>query len=156
MISQTETTTAVQDRGHAQTGGEAAEDAGTPPGDGAADGLDPRVEQACRKIEARLEGLRPYVIEFNLLRVALMGIESRLPSRSDQPRTRSEQAFAAIFLDPGLSTQEIADDTGIALSSLYPVLRGLEDQGLAHRIARCWYPGPRDPGSTSLLGLASP
>lgn len=119
-------------------------------------GVDPRVEQACRKIQARLDGLRPYVVEFNLLRVALLGIESRLPEAPERPRTRSEQAFAAIFLEPGLTTQEISEDSGIALSSLYPVLRGLEDQGLAHRISRCWYPGPRDPGSTSLLGITPP
>lgn len=121
-----------------------------------ADDPDVRVEQACRKIQARLDGLRPYVVEFNLLRVALMGIESRKPAAPDRPRSRSELAFAAIFLDPGLTTQEIAEDSGIALSSLYPVLRGLEDQGLAHRISRCWYPGPRDPGSTTLLGVAAP
>lgn len=152
MIYQTETPTAVQDRGHADSG--TPDETWTTQADSTANGLDPRVEQACRKIQARLDGLRPYVVEFNLLRVALMGIESRLPSAPDRPRTRSEQAFAAIFLDPGLTTQEIADDSGIALSSLYPVLRGLEDQGLAHRISRCWYPGPRDPGATSLLGLA--
>ena len=154
MIYQTETPTAVQDRGRADDG--TSEGAWMAESESAAGNLDPRVEQACRKIQARLDGLRPYVVEFNLLRVALMGIESRLPASPDRPRTRSEQAFAAIFLDPGLTTQEIADDSGIALSSLYPVLRGLEDQGRAHRISRCWYPGPRDPGATSLLGVASP
>lgn len=154
MIYETETPIAVQDRGHADVASSGEAWAAEP--QRRADELDPRVEQACQKIQARLDGLRPYVVEFNLLRVALMGIESRMPAAPDRPRSRSEQAFAAIFLDPGLTTQEIADDSGIALSSLYPVLRGLEDQGLAHRISRCWYPGPRDPGSASLLGLASP
>ncbi len=146
MIQQTETPTAVQDR-------EAPDDESSTEAWGA--DVDPRVEHACQKIQARLDGLRPYVVEFNLLRVALLGIESRLPDAPERPRTRSEQAFATIYLEPGLTTQEISEDSGIALSSLYPVLRALEDQGLAHRISRCWYPGPRDPGTTSLLGLGA-
>lgn len=115
---------------------------------------DRRVEHACRKIQDRLDGLKPYVVEFNLLRVALLGIESQRPAFEDQPRSKSERAFAAIYLAPGSTTQELSTDSGIALASLYPVLRTLSEQGLAHSISRRWYPGPRDPEYTNILDVA--
>ncbi len=115
--------------------------------------LTAEVEEARDKIQARLDGLKPLVVEYNFLRIAQLSIESRL----DRPRTKSQRAFAAIVDAPGSSTTQIAAASEIALASLYPVLRSLTDQGLAHRVSRRWYVGPGDSEEfTSVLGLGAP
>lgn len=113
------------------------------------------IVETCRKLEKRLESLRPHVVEFNLLRLALLGLESRLPGFSEQPRSKAERALASICFEPGSTTKEIAADSGIPLASLYPVLRILTDQGLAHRVSYRWYPGSRDGSYTNVLDIAN-
>jgi predicted Rossmann fold nucleotide-binding protein DprA/Smf involved in DNA uptake len=112
---------------------------------------DQLIEATCRKLQARLDELQEQVVEFNLLRITKLGLESRLPRFADQPRSKAERALASICAEPGSTTQEIADDSGIVIASLYPVLRTLTDQGLAHRTSRHWYPGPREGVYTNVL-----
>jgi len=117
--------------------------------------VDPEeVAAARRKIEARLEGLTPLVVEFNFLRVALQTIEARMPGFTDNPRSKAQLAFAAIAESPGSTVSEISALSGIPLHSLYPVLRILADQGLAHRMSRRWHLGPHPSAAlTSVLSI---
>ncbi|MBF6619181.1 MAG: hypothetical protein ITG02_03005 [Patulibacter sp.] len=112
------------------------------------------IAAACRKLDARLDELRESVVEFNLLRITKLGLESRLPGFADEPRSTAERALASICAEPGSTTQEISDDSGIVMASLYPVLRTLEEQGLAHRASRHWYPGPREGTYTNVLDFS--
>ncbi len=99
------------------------------------------VAETRAEIEHRIEKLQPRVVEFGILRIVLIAIDSGMPG-AVAPRTRAEQVLWTIAQGCGPTPGEIASRIGISAPKVYPVLRNLEDQGLAHRDGRRWHLGP--------------
>lgn len=105
---------------------------------------DPPSPAAARStIHQRIESLRPLVVEFNLLRIALMALDIEEAGA----HSRVERAFIAIQRAPGSTAREIAAASRLTVGSVYPALRTLAEQGFAHRISLRWFPGLRDPAA---------
>lgn len=96
-----------------------------------------------------MESLRPRVLEFNLLRMAVMATDIEIEAADSQSRT--ERAFVAVYRSPGSTTEEIAAENGLPADALDAALRTLANQGLAHQIGQHWYPGPLDPALHGLV-----
>lgn len=94
------------------------------------------------RIRQRIEALEPLVAEERMLRIVLAVIEARMPASDVPPRTRAQQALAAIAHDPGARPAEIAAHVGIDVIKVYAALRTLEQRGHAHRSGRGWFLGP--------------
>lgn len=100
------------------------------------------VARVQERIRQRIDALEPLVAEERMLRIVLAVIEARLPASAVPPRTRAQQALAAIAQAPGARPVEIAAHVGIDVIKVYAALRTLEQRGHAHRSGRGWFLGP--------------